>query len=492
MKRRIIAVLLISAIIMALSGNIVAASTLNDDYAYVLNALGMFKGSGNGYELEQPCDRLMGAVLLVRFLGQEKEALNEERHQPFSDVVGTYADKYITYLNSQGLIQGVSKAEYGTGIMTADQFATLMLRALGYKDNIDFKWDASLKKLSALGAITSDESANLENKEFLRNDAVFLCYKTLFAKLKDGSNSLVNKLLYQDVFTTTQLNATKDGALMLAADMPDLIYGVASTSFSADNNVKVNNIQELKDLLVLNMKNNCSDISIYAPGITKDELQDAVKEVDAQYCWDVYGVAVDSVWNGFVCVGTEPKEYFPVELYYKNPSRYQKNYQFYDTDLIDHDDEYLTFSELIDKINEIDSKIITANMTEKEKVKAVHDWLCLNTKYKKTEYLLPHMATTAITKGYAVCDGYAGAFKMLLNGAGIDCKVIYGTSGGYGHAWNQVKIDDKWYNVDVTWDDPDSGNYINYDYFCKSDTIFSKEHTPDSKCSPETCPKSLD
>ncbi len=82
---------------------------------------------------------------------------------------------------------------------------------------------------------------------------------------------------------------------------------------------------------------------------------------------------------------------------------------------------------------------------------------------------------------------------MLMNAAGIECKVIYGstTRGGY-HAWNQVKVDGVWYNIDVTWDDPDSGSTIYYDYFCVSDDVFLKEHDAEEICGAFACNNSLD
>lgn len=59
---------------------------------------------------------------------------------------------------------------------------------------------------------------------------------------------------------------------------------------------------------------------------------------------------------------------------------------------------------------------------------------------------------------YAVCDGYSLAFEYLLQQCGIDCVVIAGDAGPDefntgGHAWNMVKLDGAWYEVDATWDD---------------------------------------
>ena len=75
-----------------------------------------------------------------------------------------------------------------------------------------------------------------------------------------------------------------------------------------------------------------------------------------------------------------------------------------------------------------------------------------------------------------VCEGYAKAFHLLLNAAGIESVYVVGKSRGMGHAWNQVKIDGEWYNVDITWND--TGNVKNYKYFNVSDDIFSMSHAP--------------
>lgn len=57
-----------------------------------------------------------------------------------------------------------------------------------------------------------------------------------------------------------------------------------------------------------------------------------------------------------------------------------------------------------------------------------------------------------LVNGESVCAGYANILKQTLAIVGIEAKYIKGFSEeGDGHAWNQVKIGDKWYNVDLTW-----------------------------------------
>lgn len=74
-----------------------------------------------------------------------------------------------------------------------------------------------------------------------------------------------------------------------------------------------------------------------------------------------------------------------------------------------------------------------------------------------------------------VCEGYAKAFQLLMNACGIECIYIPGTVNGAGHGWNKVNLDGNWYNVDVTWDDPTSGNgtpVLSHNYFNVTDAQF--------------------
>lgn len=63
-----------------------------------------------------------------------------------------------------------------------------------------------------------------------------------------------------------------------------------------------------------------------------------------------------------------------------------------------------------------------------------------------------HTAYGAILERRAVCDGFALAYKYLLNRKGIRCLVIPGTSEGEPHTWNTVFWDGIWHECDPTWE----------------------------------------
>ena len=147
------------------------------------------------------------------------------------------------------------------------------------------------------------------------------------------------------------------------------------------------------------------------------------------------------------------------------------------------------------------NKIITKGMSEFEKAKAIHDYMVMNIDYDYDDYLantIPNDSYNvmgALKNKYAVCAGYAKTFKLLCELAGLECTYVTGTAGG-PHAWNRVKVDGKWYNIDVTWDDPvstgkafDDHKYNRYSYFLISDQLMYKDHKTNN--AKHTCSSSL-
>ena len=139
------------------------------------------------------------------------------------------------------------------------------------------------------------------------------------------------------------------------------------------------------------------------------------------------------------------------------------------------------------KINNILSEIIKPYMTDNEKVKAVHDYIVLNGKYDTNfEYYSDY---DLLTEGKSVCNGYAVLTYNMLNKLGIPVKLVFGSSNSQSHVWNMIKLDDYWFHLDTTWDDPepDSKNMSSYNYYLLTDEEILKDHTIDSN---QNLPKS--
>lgn len=106
-----------------------------------------------------------------------------------------------------------------------------------------------------------------------------------------------------------------------------------------------------------------------------------------------------------------------------------------------------------------------------EQEKYVHDALMEMVEYDEAADM-NQSAYSALVMGRSVCAGYARAFQYLMQQLGVPCYYCTGTSGE-DHAWNVIKLDQTYYNVDVTWDDT---NPATYDYFNKSDQEFAATH----------------
>lgn len=125
--------------------------------------------------------------------------------------------------------------------------------------------------------------------------------------------------------------------------------------------------------------------------------------------------------------------------------------QVYDEKMI-----YLTDYE----IEKIIGKEINDKMTNKEKIKKIHNYIINNTKYDKdrsdnkiTKYSSDN-AYGVLTENYGVCGGYTDAMMLFLEQFGIKSIRI----SSENHIWNYVNLDDEWFHLDLTWDDPISSN----------------------------------
>ena len=133
---------------------------------------------------------------------------------------------------------------------------------------------------------------------------------------------------------------------------------------------------------------------------------------------------------------------------------------FYDVKYIYH-----TSKEEMEVAEKIAQKIAKEikNYSTYEKIKITHDYLILLGEYTE-DGACPY---AALYEKKPNCVGYTMAFMMIMEACNVGVK--YQTSDT--HAWNLVLLDDKWYNIDVCWDDTGAygGNVppIIYDHFLK-------------------------
>lgn len=126
--------------------------------------------------------------------------------------------------------------------------------------------------------------------------------------------------------------------------------------------------------------------------------------------------------------------------------------------------------------------------TEYEKILMVHDYLVNSCSFDESlEKNNIYNLYGAIVNKEAVCEGYTKAFKYFMDKIGVECIMVIGTATNsenitQSHAWNYVKLNNIWYAIDVTWDDPIVrghgyvGNDVKYKYFLKGSTTMEKDH----------------
>ncbi|MBQ7224877.1 MAG: hypothetical protein IJX06_04940 [Clostridia bacterium] len=135
-------------------------------------------------------------------------------------------------------------------------------------------------------------------------------------------------------------------------------------------------------------------------------------------------------------------------------------------------------------------QITDENMSEYELAHAVFDWITWRVTYdqkaaeiseiseavKNSAFYLESVLTDT---GYmAVCDGMSKAYSLLCNMLGLECVRVTGKAnsgdGDFGHAWNKVKIDGKWYIVDCTWSDLRATFSVKKSVYSKASSVTSE------------------
>ena len=143
---------------------------------------------------------------------------------------------------------------------------------------------------------------------------------------------------------------------------------------------------------------------------------------------------------------------------------YEKMFKekFYNTDGIGFVNKYVDYS-----VKKAVSEAVTDDMSDMEKVKALHDKLCSMTRYDhgNTDDPKNHVDVSVFLNDSTVCEGYARAMNLMLHEAGVEsCYVDTDT-----HAWVIVKLGDHYFHVDPTWDDNDE-DITTYNWFMKADS----------------------
>lgn len=198
MKKKLLSFLLVVAIFCTLIPTAFATSNDAMTAANALYALDLFRGTGNhadgtpNFDLDRAPTRNEAVTMLVRLLGKENEAMNGAWDIPFTDVVD-WAKPYVGYAYANGLTTGTSATTFGgSALISASQYITFVLRALGYESGIDFLWDEAWELSDSLGVTDGTYNADMSN--FTRGDVAKISYDALSINKKDSTLTIADEL----------------------------------------------------------------------------------------------------------------------------------------------------------------------------------------------------------------------------------------------------------------------------------------------------------
>ena len=217
--KRILTILAATLLLTAAMAGTASASSY-DSVAEELSAIGVFRGTAGGFELDRAPTRSEAAIMLVRLYGAEDEAKAAyeagEISMPFTDVSETAAPS-VAWLYSQGITNGTS--------------------ATTYAPNDTLTWAAALKLL--LVSNGDLKAADATGADWSKNAIAKAAELGLVAADLDGAKAIsrlefcqvaakLNKLAESK--TESKFTDCADGYVMALVDAK-VISGMTETTF---------------------------------------------------------------------------------------------------------------------------------------------------------------------------------------------------------------------------------------------------------------------
>ena len=111
-------------------------------------------------------------------------------------------------------------------------------------------------------------------------------------------------------------------------------------------------------------------------------------------------------------------------------------------------------------------------MSQYEIARTYFQWLCDHCRYDNAaaDDSASHLAYGALVSGLAVCDGYTGAYNLLLKLEGIECTALMNAD----HIWTVAELDGTTYHIDTTWGD--QGTRVDMSFFGMTEAQSRAKH----------------
>ena len=229
-------------------------------------------------------------------------------------------------------------------------------------------------------------------------------------------------------------------------------YNDFSDTVSSTDNFTVKNKDELLNVYYTFLNNGLDNFTYYCDKNYKSCIND-IKEISEDANVFSYVNQLVHPYNSFKEINSK---------YNKITRRVdidiKKKYSKTDIEKIDN-----KMNEIIDELN------INNYSNIEDKIRVFHDYLASTNVYDKdkesnTSKYNSDTAIGTLFEGHSICSGYSDTLAIYLNKLGLDnIKVISDK-----HAWNAVKLNNAWYHIDLTWDDPivkNGPDTITHNYF---------------------------
>ena len=287
----------------------------------------------------------------------------------------------------------------------------------------------------------------------------------IFLIILFGFTFAFRKPLY-NLYRTYFINENKDVTLTTTNDYTrdyDFNYVQLTDNFSP------NNYQDLLNIYYTVLNSGETEFSFYCPDEYTSCLTDINSLANNQTVLSTINNFVHP-FNSFRHLETSYDDYGKVTL------KIDHIYSNSDIKLIEA------------KVLKIEKEIWQDTMSNEDKIKEAHNYIINNSKYdsdRSDNNIVKYKSDTAygtLLEGYSLCGGYTDAMELFLEDMNIKSYKI----SSENHVWNAVYLNNTWYHLDLTWDDPittDGSNILEYNFFLittsELDALEAEQHNYD-------------
>ena len=403
---------------------------------------------------QSPFSRIEAVMLLKKAFGKSGDAACEI---PFEDVEPDDTDA-VAWAYANGIASGVSETEFGTADITEREFATMLLNTLGYRGCFAYADALTFSRRIGLTAFGKSDG-------FLLSDAALYLQDAMGLSAPNGTR-IRDKMNIADHFTETTF--------------PNSIRLTPRNAGEAEEQIRAALRYLPFEIDVITEHLSQEDAYSVYYGYLRDSF-DLEKSTYTQEKWyapylDIYSSIAPSV--KFYSGAAEPR----IALYLSFNNAWKLTCE------LDDAFAYYDSAALSRQADSFYQKYVAGAQSDKDAILKAKAAIVDNACYARAseivngEKIYPSESHTLLgffQNSEIVCDGYAELFQYLMIRAGIPCVTVLGSSRNAqkayenesDHAWNKVKLDGKWYNMDVCW--ADTGNTTMYDL---KDNAFYLQH----------------